>query len=405
MLVFISFLLLWVVLRLRYRIKVKGLEEVYKKGNKGILFLPNHPALIDPVIVNIVLFMKFRVRSLVHDKQVKTTVLKYLAKPLRILEMPSLGVVGRAGMDVVRHQIDSCTEALKAGDNILLYPAGRIYRSKYEKLRGNGGVAHIIESYPDVRIVLVRTRGLWGSSFGRGKGYQEGFMKICKDHIKHILLNGIFFVPKRIVEIEFYDLPEDFPKHADKDVLNRALEEFYNEDVRPNTYVPYYWWEIGGARQVPEPDAIAAPVDTSDVPEEVRRKVYAKLHEISPSKRLMDSNTLGTDLGLDSLMIAELQGWIQEEFGTEVNNPETLRTVGSVLLAAIGRSASIEPLLPIPPKWFIGQDSSLLKVPEGSKTVTEAFLRLAKKRPNFPLVPTRTQASSQAANLCLHAWC
>ena len=39
------------LLRLRYRIQVSGVAEVAAKGRTGILFLPNHPGLIDPVIL------------------------------------------------------------------------------------------------------------------------------------------------------------------------------------------------------------------------------------------------------------------------------------------------------------------------------------------------------------------
>ena len=68
------------VIPLRYRVRVRGLDECIKKGRKGVLFLPNHPALIDPVIVNLALFWKFRPRSLVDIKQLRFGVLKYLEK-------------------------------------------------------------------------------------------------------------------------------------------------------------------------------------------------------------------------------------------------------------------------------------------------------------------------------------
>ncbi len=387
---YLIFFVVSALLALRYRVKVKGLDECIKKGNKGILFLPNHPALIDPVIMNRVLFHRFHPRSLVDEKQIRQTVLKYIHKRLRILPLPDMGIAGKAGLEKVIHQIDECANALKAGDNLLMYPAGRIYRSKMEKLRGNGGVARIIETYPDVRIVLVRTRGLWGSSFSRGIGYQQPFMKILRGHIKHILANFIFFCPKRDVEIEFVELPSDFPKNGDKETINRYLENFYNTGVRSNTYVPYYWWEKGGSRVMPEPDIINNSIDTKDVPEDVRRQVYAKLHELTPKKTLLETYTLGTDLGMDSLMVAGLQSWIQETFGQQVNNVESLKTVANVLMAAIGQSASTEPLLPIPPNWFVKEDSTLLKVPENAPKITDTFLTLAKANPNFALVADQT---------------
>jgi len=56
-------------------------------------------------------------------------------------------------------------DGLRQGENLLLYPAGRIYRSRWEELGGNSGVEQILERVPDARVVLVRTRGLWGSGF------------------------------------------------------------------------------------------------------------------------------------------------------------------------------------------------------------------------------------------------
>lgn len=381
-LLYLLYLFVRLVLPLRYRIRVHGYKECLAKGRSGVLFLPNHPALIDPIIINAILFQKFHPRSLVDEKQIRTTILKYLQKGLRILSLPDIGIAGRAGHEKVIQQINVCADALKQGDNLLLYPAGRIYRSRFEKLRGNGGVARILEAYPEVRIVLVRTRGLWGSSFGRGKGYQTPFPETLLSNVKYVLANGIFFCPRRDVSVEFHELPEDFPRTADKEVINRWLENFYNEDAPANTYVPYYWWERGGPRRIPEPETTSSPIDTKDVPEEVRRVVYDKLHEITNKRILKETDTLGTDLALDSLMVAELQIWIQEEFGHAVNSPETLRTVGSLLLAAIGESSSIEPLRPIPPKWFIKEDSRPLEPPSGER-VTDLFLRNAAARPNY----------------------
>jgi 1-acyl-sn-glycerol-3-phosphate acyltransferase len=39
------------LLSLRYRIEVTGLDEIRRRGCTGILFLPNHAALVDPVII------------------------------------------------------------------------------------------------------------------------------------------------------------------------------------------------------------------------------------------------------------------------------------------------------------------------------------------------------------------
>ena len=262
-LLYLLYLFVRLVLPLRYRIRVHGYKECVAKGRNGVLFLPNHPALIDPIIINAILYRKFHPRSLVDEKQIRTTILKYLQKACASSLLPDIGIAGRPGM---RRSSSKSTSAPtpQAGRQPVALPAGRIYRSRFEKLRGNGGVARILEAYPEVRIVLVRTRGLWGSSFGRGKGYQTPFPETLLSNVKCVLANGIFFCPRRDVSVEFFELPEDFPRTADKEVINRWLENFYNEDAPPNTYVPYYWWERGGPRRIPEPETTSSPIDTKD---------------------------------------------------------------------------------------------------------------------------------------------
>ena len=385
MILFICRIITKFFLFLRYRIHVSGLEECLREGKQGILFLPNHPALIDPVILCSVLMAKFKVRALANEKQISGTILKYFYKPFGILQLPDIGIAGRSGHEMVLQQLQACVDALKAGDNLLFYPAGRIYRSKYEKLRGNGGVARILDEYPDARIVLVRSKGLWGSEFGRAKGYQISFGEALAKHIKHILLNGIFFGPRRDVYIELVNKPADFPDPPEREALNRYLETFYNQAATANTYVPYTWYERGGVREIPEPDSFNAAEDTSRIPTEVRDKIYQKLHEITGKKIIKDSDTLGTDMALDSLLIAELHAWLQDEFGHEVNSPETLRTVASLQIAAIGESSGTEPLRPIAAKWFVDKDDSELYVEEGEK-ITDIFLRNASLHPGRPVL-------------------
>ncbi len=387
--VFFMWLAAKFALWLRYRVTVIGLDEVYRQyGKNGILFLPNHPALIDPVIMSSVLWRRFHPRALVIEKQIRASALKYCWKRLRILPLPEMGVTGMAGYNAVVEQINCCIDALKNGDNLLMYPAGRIYRSKTEKLRGNGGVARILSELPDVKIVLVRTTGLWGSDFGRGKGYQITFGQTLARHWKHVLLNGIFFMPRRKVTIEFVPRPADMPDGSDKEHLNRYLENFYNVAMRPNTYVPYTWFERGGTRIVPEPDTFNANEDTMRVPADVRHKVKTKLLELSGKKMLRDTDTLGTDLGLDSLVVAELHQWLQNEFGVEIPSPEKLRTVASVMIAAIGESSSVEPLTDVPPNWFYENADPLTTTV--AESIPQAFLMNAERYPDRPVWADQT---------------
>ncbi|MCI5184083.1 MAG: hypothetical protein D3921_16460, partial [Candidatus Electrothrix sp. AW1] len=53
------------LLRIRYRVTVTGLKELKKstkKDDRSLVFLPNHQALIDPVIVMSLLYNSFAPR-------------------------------------------------------------------------------------------------------------------------------------------------------------------------------------------------------------------------------------------------------------------------------------------------------------------------------------------------------
>lgn len=382
----VSFIVL-MLLRLRYRIQILGLDEILKKGNKNILFLPNHPALIDPVIVTTVLLEKFHPYILVDEEQVRENILKHFVKQLRLLAIPDLGITGRAGLECVKHQFGECISALHSGNNVLMYPSGHTYRSRYESLRGNIGTKTILDQCPDIRIVLIRTTGLWGSSFSKSCGYKRSFPEILHSNFIYLLKNLIFFSPRRVVELTFQEAPADFPRNGTKEQINHRLESFYNEVAPANTYVPYTFWECGGTRIMPEPVTMEnIPVHTGSVPPDVREKVYAKLKETASVSEIHDQDKLGSDLGMDSLMIYGISIWINEEFGQKVSNPENLQKVADVLLAAIGKFVQVEPLRPIPTSWFIPPDDSPKTIPENCLKVTDTFLKLASENPDFPLL-------------------
>ncbi|MBO4619359.1 MAG: AMP-binding protein [Victivallales bacterium] len=371
-----------IAVRIRYRVKLVGLDEIIKKyGRKGLLFCPNHPALIDPLIMTTMLWGRFRPRALVIDKQIKEPPLKYIWKRIRLLPLPDIGATGMRGHDMLKEQIGRCVDALKAGDNLLFYPAGRIYRSSRESLRGNGGLAAILQEYPDAKLVLVRTTGLWGSDFGRAKGYQTPLGKTMLAHLKHIFYSGIFFMPRRHVTIEFFDKPADLPAPDDKRALNHYLEEFYNQAQRQNTYVRYTWKEEIHERLLPEAEWYNVPEDTTQVPDEIRAKVKGRLHELTGKRFIRDTDTLVTDLALSDEQIQSLYIWLQREFRHPMPALPKLRTVASLMIAAAGIPGE-EPFAPIPPAWF--RKVKKMKTSH-AKSLTVAFLHAARRHSGFPM--------------------
>ena len=56
----------------------------------------------------------------------------------------------------------------------------------------------IIQANPEINIVLVRTTGLWGSTFSKGwDGKPVGFVKPACHAFLAVIKNGFFFLPKR----------------------------------------------------------------------------------------------------------------------------------------------------------------------------------------------------------------
>jgi long-chain-fatty-acid--[acyl-carrier-protein] ligase len=396
---FLFFMFVRFCLWLRYRVIVRGLREVQARGKSGILFLPNHPALIDPVIVLSRLFPAFRARALADRKQIDRFFVRRLARRVNVLPIDNLAEIG-SDPQTVREVIARCVEALRAGDNLVLYPAGHLLRSCREDLGGNSGVETILRELPDVRVVLVRTGGLWGSEFSWASGAAPKVSRVLRRGIGAMLTCGLFLMPRRQVSMELLE-PDDLPRGADRFTINRYLADFYNSDAQPNTFVPYTLWDRRGVRTLPEPPEVAKGGDLTHVPPATRRIVLDFLRELTGRAEFDDANLLGSDLGMDSLTAAELMTWLQVEFGFTAGDPESLRTVGDVMLAACGEAISAGPrtLNPVPVKWASGPPQPDLPVGLADMTIPQAFLAQAERFPNKAIVADQVRGVKTYRNL------
>jgi len=385
------------LLRLRYRIRVSGIGPVAERGASGILFLPNHPALIDPVIVISELWGGFAPAALADKDRIATPILGWITRQFGALPMPDLGRYGEASRKEVEQAIQDCARQLAGGGNLVLYPGGHLMSSRMEQLGGNSAVETILKLAPDTRVVLVRTRGLWGSRFSRAQGRPD-FGRVLLRECWDLLANFIFFSPRRGVTVELWE-PGDLPRQAGREALNRRLEAFYNEAAAPALHVPHTLWEAGGIRTLPEPPEVRLAGDLAEVPPATREQVLDQLERMTGRGGLADDAELARDLGMDSLMRLELQFWIEQEFAHPVSDPESLRTVGDVLLAACGKAIDPggAPLKPVPSEWFSASGLPVL-VPEGG-TITEVFLAQAARRPDRVILADQTGGARTYRNL------
>jgi acyl-CoA synthetase (AMP-forming)/AMP-acid ligase II/1-acyl-sn-glycerol-3-phosphate acyltransferase/acyl carrier protein len=378
-------LLAWAARRifsLRYRLDVRGLDEVRRRGTRGVVFLPSHSALVDPALLMVQLDPGFQPRALADEYQISRPVVGPLARLFGARPLPNMEREGLSVMEATRRALDDTIAGVREGENLLFYPSGRLRHQYLEEIRAASGAEILAKALPDARLVLVRITGLWGSSYSLAfDGRMPSVMAATWRGLKFLLLNAIFFMPRRPVLIEFEE-PSDFPRHESRMAINAYLEAFYNARAPRNTRVPYGFWEKGGPQERPEPEVHRPSGDAEQVPEATRRIVFDELARLTGRNQITLGDRLAQDLGVDSLAAAELVLWIEKEFGFPGGTPESLVTVGDVALAASGRgiSAIESALKPSSPAWRAAEGDRVLEIPPG-ETVTAVFLAQASRRP------------------------
>jgi len=404
----INYLLsLWVksLLWLRYKVVVRGAREIAAGGRRGILFLSNHVALIDPIILAVYLHRRFSPKFLADRDQIDRPVVRWLAKRVGVVAMPNIARDGAESSREIRRAMEQIIEHLKAGGNALLYPAGRLCHTRLEDLRGNSAVETILKDLPDVRVVLVRTRGLWGSSFGWGRGRAPDVAGTLKKGAVSMLLSGLLFMPRRKVTIELHE-PVDLPRNASRNTINRYLEDFYNADAPPAIEVPMTIWQRGGPRLLPEPERTPEAGGIDSVPQATRKIVTDHLRDLTGKSIVADGDHLARDLGLDSLARTELLVWLEGQFGLAPGDSDTMVTVADVMLAACGEgiSATYRRIKAVPRKWFSrgragrARATSWVRpghaahMPQGD-TITEVFLNQAARSPDRVIIADQTSGA------------
>ncbi|RJP59808.1 MAG: hypothetical protein C4541_05335 [Candidatus Auribacter fodinae] len=375
------------LLRLRYKKKISGLKAVYKNGHTGIFFLANHPALIDPVLMFSILYPLFTPKAIADEYQVNRPIIGPLSRYLGVKPIPNLE---RSGIEQAQQKgsvTDDIINWLKNGDNVLLYPAGRIKRSYKEEIGATSSVKAILEALPEVRIILIRQNGLWGSKFSFGfNGQRPHAGKVLREALRFLACDLLFFMPRRTVEYEFIEAA-DMPRSGSRQEINAWLESFFNSNAAPNRYVPYYFWQGSKPEDRPDPAIHYIKGDAGSVPEATRHIVMLHLKELSGMPHITGEQRLNYDLGLDSLALADLNSWLEEEFGFSAGTPEALTTVNDVLLAAVGKAISTREvdIKPVPPLWLKHADCAQLSMPEGD-TILRIFLKKAAECPSRAII-------------------
>ena len=383
------------LLALRYRVTVSGLDKVRDDG-RPLLFLPNHVALSDPMLVS-VLLARFQPRPLADEAQVNRPLIRPLMQLVRPVTKPDLLELGGGSRQeaaaAVEEALNRCIEALKQGDNLLFYPAGMLTQDGKEHLGGKSGVLRLIRAVPECRVILVRTRGLWGSSFSYATGKPDTLRGLALGALR-LLANGLFFMPRRTVRITFQEM-DSLPVQEGAQALNRVLESWYEAEPEQGSLVPYYFWQGSAARPLPAHTEDRGKPEEAEIPEALQEQVYALIRSCvgEEAPDLQPEMRLAADLGIDSLSLTELAVQLEQATGHSVTRLEELVTVADCVRAAAGLLSDTATAPEAPAAWFAREQDKVegLQVPD-APNLPLAILRQARQHPTA-LILTDAQAT------------
>ena len=226
--------LFWAFCRLllsfRYRIRVNGAEAL-REMSGPTLVIPNHPAYIDPPIVSSHIRLHKPLRPLVFSGTYRMAALRPLMSLVNAFEVPDLSAHSRDAQAKALEMIDAVVERLHQGDCMLIYPSGRLQRGNEEIVGAARAVYEIVSRCPDINVVMVRTRGVWGSSFSCAEsGESPNLAAQVRSAVGWVFASLFFFLPRRDVTLQVHVPKRGELPLGSREQFNRHLENWYNAD-------------------------------------------------------------------------------------------------------------------------------------------------------------------------------
>jgi long-chain-fatty-acid--[acyl-carrier-protein] ligase len=376
---FLVWLLSRIVLSWRYRLRITGLEGKIRQPGP-YLILPNHPAYMDPPNMFRALWGKFRMRPMLKEIYFKSPLLAPFAWLLRGIKVPDTDRASTEAKQRAEAAVGVAIETLKAGDNVVFWPAGTLSRDGVERLGAARAAVDVLKAVPHATLVLVRTRGLWGSSFSWARGGKPKLIDRLIAGIGWLILNLFLFGPRRKVHmhVEIFG-PEERPEPV-RDAINPWLEWWYAADggERP-TFVPYHAF-LGPRHCTFPPPLRLAELDPNKVKPATREAVGHIVSDRLKRDLIPDENRAETTLaglGLDSLEAAEISLEVEQRFGFSGDLVPT--TLGQLWALAEGLIEKGPPKPP-PASWF-NPSSDTGPYAILGETIPEAFFNRVAKHP------------------------
>lgn len=233
----------WVLCR-RYDISLTGIDSIDPECT--YLIMPNHPAIVDPLLVVTELHRLYiDIRPLVDESFFSNKFTRHILELFDAVRVPDFRRVNFRPVLKVRPALrDSAIRAkslgytilatLTGGVNVLLYPSGHITSDGRESLMNRQLAYNVVSRLPEgVRVLGVRTRGLYGSIWSRVGGRPAP--PYVRTLVKSVFL-WLFspFRRRRKVTLHFEDLTEKCLRwvRLEKSGFNNRIEEWYNSDLK-----------------------------------------------------------------------------------------------------------------------------------------------------------------------------
>lgn len=232
----------WFLAR-RYQVECSGDLTFEKK--KNYLIIPNHPAIVDPLILVPELHVKgLDICPLVDESFFSNGIVRHVLALFNAVRVPDFRKANFRPFLKVRPTYKSSVKRAKAlsysvlalltsGENVLLYPSGHITADGREELGNRQLAFNAISQLPDgVEVIGVRIRGLFGSMWSRAGGRQPP--PFVKTLIKAVLIwPASLFRRRRSVTIHAENITASVVEWSKlpRVEFDRMLERWYDADL------------------------------------------------------------------------------------------------------------------------------------------------------------------------------
>jgi long-chain-fatty-acid--[acyl-carrier-protein] ligase len=371
------------LLRLRYRVQLSGHEKL-RELDGATLVMPNHPGYVDPALVLSHIRLKNPLRPLVFEGSYRITILYPIMQLIGAVEVPDLAEHSQSARDEAFKMIDSIAEALHRGDNVLIYPSGRLQRRGSEVVGATRAAAELLRRCPHANVVLLRTRGVWGSMFSFAQtGRLPELGRCVARGLVWTFLSLLFFLPRRRVTMTIEVVPRERLPEPTRETLNPFLEEWYNRGAPESpTFVRLNHFFGPSDFDFPDLDH-RVEIDFDKIKSATVDGVNEMVEEhldrpLDATERVADTTL--DQLGLDSLDRMDIALEIEQRF--HFRSDRVASTLGELWALAEGLLEDL-PDVEAPPPALWNRPLKNDRCGEIlSETLAEAFVRRAQLYPN-----------------------